>query len=407
MTGCLDKKGYIDGEFALDGFTFDVVAPEIEIVESRPGFANNSNVQFKIYTGSNKINCESLSKFTITASSSTPSVSSFTDTCTISGVQFKTINVGSDGPKTYYIHAMSDQGKFSAPKSVSFILDTTAPTVNFTDIGAGPFRGGSSISLVYNASDLNGLESFVLDFAQDGFSYVNDRSISFSATGGTYTFPTTDITTNRLRVVAVDSAGNTSTVISSLFETDSTPPTISLNNLPSIIQGSSAVGVTFSSSDLNGIASSSLLYAADGSNFSSVVSNPSSIYSWTVPSDNVQSALMRYVATDAVGNTSTATSAPFIVDSTPPNASITNLPAVVKGGSSQNVTFSNSDLNGVASINVEYSADGSTGWTSLTTTNTSPYSWTIPITDTTGSRLRLTVTDNAGLVSQVLTAPFN
>jgi hypothetical protein len=92
MTGCLDKKGYIDGEFALDGYTFDVVAPEIEIVESRPGFANNSNVQFKIYTGSNKVNCESLTKFTITTSSSTPSVSSFTDTCTISGVQFKTVS---------------------------------------------------------------------------------------------------------------------------------------------------------------------------------------------------------------------------------------------------------------------------------------------------------------------------
>lgn len=56
MTGCLDKKGYIDGEFALDGFTFDVVAQEIEIVESRPGYANNANVLFKIYTSSNKIN---------------------------------------------------------------------------------------------------------------------------------------------------------------------------------------------------------------------------------------------------------------------------------------------------------------------------------------------------------------
>lgn len=31
MTGCLDKKGYIDGEFALDGFTFDVEAPAVAV----------------------------------------------------------------------------------------------------------------------------------------------------------------------------------------------------------------------------------------------------------------------------------------------------------------------------------------------------------------------------------------
>ncbi len=407
LTGCLDKKGYIDGEFALDGFTFDVIAPDIEIFESRPGYANNSNVVFKIDTGSNRVNCESFTHFTITTSSSTPAPSAFTDTCTTSGTQFKTINAGSDGLKAYYIHAMSAQGKFSAPKSVKFVLDTTPPTVNFTDIGAGPFRGGSNVTLNYNASDLNGLESFVMDFAEDGTNFVNDRSIPFGASGGLFVFPTTDITTNVLRVVAVDNAGNTTTVSSSAFETDSTPPAITLNNLPSIVQGASAVGVSFTASDLNGIGSSSLLFSADGVSFVTEALNPTSIYSWTVPSIDQQTSAMRYVVSDSVGNTSTATTASFIIDSTPPAATLTDLAPVIKGGSLQNVTFTNSDLNGIASISLDYAADGTNFTTNLTTTNTSPFSWTTPITDTTGSRIRLTVTDNAGHVTQVTSAPFN
>ena len=71
---------------------------------------------------------------------------------------------------------MNDQGKFSRPKSVTFTLDTTAPTVNFVDIGAGPFRGGSSISLSYNASDLNGIGSSSLLFAADGSNFTSVAS---------------------------------------------------------------------------------------------------------------------------------------------------------------------------------------------------------------------------------------
>ena len=302
---------------------------------------------------------------------------------------------------------MSAQGKYSAPKSVSFILDTTAPTVNFTDIGAGPFRGGSSIALNYDANDVNGLESFVLDFAADGTNFVNDRNIPFSATGGLYAFPTTDVTTNTLRVVAVDNAGNSTTISTTAFETDSTPPTISVNDLASILQGASGQNIVFSSSDLNGIGSSSLLFAADGINFVTEALNPTSPYSWTVPSIDQPASVMRYVATDSVGNISTANTSSFIIDSTAPSATLNNLAAVIQGGSSQSITFSNSDTNGIASISLDYAADGTNFSTNLTTTNTSPFSWSVPVTDTTGSRLRLTVTDNAGLITQITTSPFN
>lgn len=276
LTGCLDKQGYIDGEFELDGFVYEVDAPDISIVESRAGFANDANVVFQIHTGSGKINCESLTHFVITTSNTKPSLGSFTDTCTTAGIQTKTINVGGDSPKTYYIWAKNNQDKVSAPKSVSFTLDTTLPTVNFIDIGAGPFRGGNFTPLSLNAGDLNGIESFYFQYAQDGASFSTVANLATGATNSAFLFPSLDNTTNVLRVVAVDNAGNSRVVDSSVFEIDSTPPTININNLSSILQGGNGESVTFSSSDLNGIASSSLLFAQDGASYATESLNPTS-----------------------------------------------------------------------------------------------------------------------------------
>ncbi|TNE95293.1 MAG: hypothetical protein EP326_15560, partial [Deltaproteobacteria bacterium] len=51
LSSCLDKKGYIDGEFALDGFTFDVVAPDFTLMTSTPGYRNSTSINLSFNMG--------------------------------------------------------------------------------------------------------------------------------------------------------------------------------------------------------------------------------------------------------------------------------------------------------------------------------------------------------------------
>jgi hypothetical protein len=165
-----------------------------------------------------------------------------------------------------------------------------------------------------------------------------------------------------------------------------------LADLPLAIAGGGTTNVVFTTGETNGVASISLDYAADGTNFTTnLTTTNSSPYSWSVPSVNTTGSRLRLTVTDVVGNQAIVTNAGFNIDSIAPSATLDDLASVIQGGSSQNVTFTNSDTNGIASISLDYAADGSTFSTNLTTTNSSPYSWTVPSVDTSASRLQLTV----------------
>lgn len=189
---------------------------------------------------------------------------------------------------------------------------------------------------------------------------------------------------------------------------DNTAPTVTLDDLAAVIRGGVSNNVTYTIADTNGIASTVLRYAADGTNYVDVVTGPgASPYAWATPSDDNAASRLRLVVTDNGGNVTTVTNAAFAVDSTAPSLSITDLAAKIQGGSDYDIVFTATDTNSVGSLLLEYSIDGGTNYSTVSATPTSPQTWTLPgATDSATSIIRLTGTDGVGNSTSVTSNTF-
>lgn len=113
-------------------------------------------------------------------------------------------------------------------------------------------------------------------------------------------------------------------------------------------------------------------------------------------------------AMDSKGEISTSRSLSFIKDGTAPIASITFPSSLLRGGTSKAITVQISDAtSGVASAVLEFAANGTSfsHLANLTAGQTS-YNWSVPAIDTAAAKLRLTVTDNAGLITEFVSSAF-
>lgn len=296
-------------------------------------------------------------------------------------------------------------GNSATVVSSAFIVDSTPPSVTITDLAAY-VSGGSTPSVTFTTTDLNGIASRLLEYSTDGTTWT---TISASAVSPqSWTVPTINSTTARVRITATDTAGNSNSATTSLFTIDSTNPTTAITTPPTDLKGGSTYSILFSSSDASGIASHSLYYAADGTNYSLIASPAAGAtsYSWTVPMDNVNTARLRIVATDNSGNQSMATTSAFIVDSIAPAVTLSNPPAILKGGASQSITFTHSDTNVIASRVLEYAQDGTNFSVVIASNPTSPHAWTVPSQNNAASKYRYTVTDTAGNVTTITSSAF-
>ncbi len=409
LSSCLDKKGYIDGEFALDGFTFDVIAPDFELMTPTPGYRNTTSISLRFNMGPGKINCESFVSFAITESSSVPSDSDFTKKCTVGGFQFESFSLDpTEGLKTIYVYAKSSQGQISPAKKISFILDTTNPTVNLTDV-TGLKRGANSEGLSFTLLDTNDFSSITLEYF-NGSSWSQIATPTSAESGFLYVYPTDDVPNAQFRLTGTDRAGNITVSTTSFFTVDSTPPSISFTTPPLLLRGGNIQNLFFTATDLNGLGPSSIEFnpSKGSSSFGSAIVNPSSPYAWTVPSIDTTDSAFRYTVSDAAGNVSVVdtTAVNIVIDSTPPVVSLDPIPALLQGGENQTLNFSATDSgSGIFSAILEYSQDGII-YSTIQPNPSSPYTWSIPTDDTTTARVRYTATDFAGNSTTVTSNVF-
>ena len=121
-------------------------------------------------------------------------------------------------------------------------------------------------------------------------------------------------------------------------------------------------------------------------------------YDRTFPVVNSTLASVRIIATDLAGNTATFTGNQFVIDSTPPTDVSILFPSggeYLKGWSGYLVTWSWGTDNFLLNKVLEYSAAGTFPWTNVYTdvTNSFSYLWTAPAINSSGVKLRITVTD--------------
>lgn len=331
-------------------------------------------------------------------------------------------NVAGDGGKTVNVwlrstnkdhDGITDITAISALSSdVAITYDSTSATLNIDDLAAS-VRGGSSQNITFTASDPNGIASIDLYYAADGTTF----SLVEASASSPYSWSVpaaTDIAGARLRIEVTDGVGNVATDTTAAFNIDSTAPVVAITDMASVVRGgnasvTNAVNWTITDdANTNGIATWVLEYSTDGTTYSTVATDAATPYTWDTPAVNLTTARLRLTATDNAGNTASDETALFEIDSTAPTGSISSPSNPIRGGSDYDVTFTTADANGPVTISLEYSELGDFSDTSvLTTTNSSPYTWTLPTVDSTNSLIRLVATDSVGNAATFTSSAFN
>ncbi len=153
----------------------------------------------------------------------------------------KTFQVtNSDGVKSIYAFTRDLAGNISSASSVTMTLDKTLPTLTLTNFNSGKYKGGNTYTILYSMNDVNP-ESMpiTIDYTLDGVNYVNLVTNVSNSGSRSITLPTsTDVNTFKIKISAIDLAGNVKTVSSSTsMIIDSTAPvgsTISVHGNPTL-----------------------------------------------------------------------------------------------------------------------------------------------------------------------------
>lgn len=364
------------------------------------------NITIDLDTDALMANCESFSSLALTEETTmTPIAGAFTITCSSAGTQAHayTLTSAGDGTKTLRLWARNALGQINPNyKTITVTLDTLDPSASITNI-AGPLGSGASQNVSFSASDSNGLSSLKLYFTDDDstYSFVADLTTSPYA----WSAPNTDTATAKLRIIAIDTFGRSTTVTTSAFTIDALPPSPPAITLTSAAYANStAITMTTAScTDRAAIFINEGTQPANNAVGWQACSTTASATTHTLVGATQGTRTLKAWAKDSSGNVSTtATDVVLVYDTTNPVVALTlpSAASVLAGGTSSNVTFTATDTYFDANpIKFEYSLDGGTNWTVVSTTlaNTSPYSWSVPAaTNISNARVRVTATDRAG-----------
>ena len=301
------------------------------------------------------------------------------------------------------VSAIDTAGNIGEDESSSvFTIDSTAPQVTVTSPKGGEYWAGGSLQTIAWAAPGGDLTSTPI-----AIEYYNGSTwitiVTDEANDGSYTWtvPNPDSSNAKIRVSAIDQAGNTGSDESdSNFTIDSTFPEVSLS-IPNGGEhwiGGSLEEITWTATDANFGAAPVTLQYYDGSawvNLATAEANDGT-YVWALPFLNIFDAKIRISATDLAGNTSNNESdAVFTIDSAP-EVTVTspNGGEYWAGGSQREITWTAADANLVAApITIEY-YNGST-WLVIATSesNDGSYLWTVPDLDISNTKIKISAND--------------
>jgi hypothetical protein len=264
-------------------------------------------------------------------------------------------------------------GQFSGTTaSCSAIMDTTAPTLDVSAPANGSYTNNASLTVSGTATDTNGIQSVT----------VNGTAVTVSQTDGSFSRGITlTAGTNSITVVAIDKAGNQTTVTRTVT-LDTTPPTVTVTPANGAYTNNASLTVSGVATDASGIQSVTVngttvtVAPADGS-FSRGITLAAGANSITV------------IATDNAGNQTTVTRS-VTLDTTPPALSISSLAnGAYTNNATLNVSGTTTDASGIKSLTIN----------GQTATVANDNSFTYPVTLTVGANTITTITtittDNA------------
>ncbi len=356
---------------------------------------SNVSVTALINTGAALANCQSFSTLAVTENNAVaPDDSAFTITCGTSGTQSLpiTFSDGTDGDKIIRLWAKDAAGVVSAtPSTLTFSLDRTGPVSTLTAVPPS-LSNATSFSFVFSGVDAGGtLAGFECKIDSGSYASCVSPKLVTAISAGAHTFS----------VRAADTLGNVGTAVTTSWSTDLTAPTVTVSSAPSGVVATSSASITFTGSDTGGGSIDRFECNVDSAGYANCVS-PLSLTSLTAGSHTV---LIR--AVDTAGNVSTVSTRTWIVDTAAPVVAVTapmgSASAIYAGGQALVISWTATDSNfGATPIQLAYSTDSGTNWTSIGSaqSNSGTYTWTIPTTiDSANVKVRVTATDSGGNVT--------
>lgn len=331
-----------------------------------------NNITISMLTGAGMVNCQTFDGLAASVDDSSVPLFFLID-CTSPNAQDLTVNLpAGDGVKTIRLWARDHEGEISsAPSVLQVTLDQTGPTINLT-APTGTLRGGQTVSIPVSFSDAHTVSSANLYYSNDnGATFTHVSSITTSATSYSWTVPSVDSTQVQVKIVAADSLGNASTVISSNFAIDSTPPsapTLSLNSVTPTNSTSVTVGV----SSCAGYSAFILTESSTTPSLSdSSWTSCSSTLSYTLSNTTNGTRRVYAFGRDAAGNISSSSFVDLVFDNVAPSESILRLDSSTPTNVAL-VGASASDCTGVSHILLSTSSSAPSlsdgGWTVCSTT---------------------------------------
>jgi hypothetical protein len=340
-----------------------------------------------------------------------------------------TINVSLTSAEGLYNLTLSrsDNTSIAAVQTGAIYVDNTAPSINVvTPNSSTCWKGGVPQTLQWSASDTASTDNLTIyaDLSINGGSTYPTSiiaGVSYSQGAQNFTFtPVADISTCKIRMKAIDRAGNESAyVYSPLFPIITTGPSASVAS-PGGTAGESYNGGA--STSITGTLSGSgttLNYMIElltgGVNTDNITPTWASAtlsggvyplsYTWTLPTNKRGSNFtVGLLARDCAGNySSLGTSANNfrIVDVIAPTVTLTapTTGATWYAGSSQTISWTQIDnvSGNLCTVTVYYTYDGGANWyligSGLLPQGSQTYSWTVPNTPSTNCKIKVVAND--------------
>jgi hypothetical protein len=242
-------------------------------------------------------------------------LSATTVTANAQGVWSFTPSGLADGAHTI-VASQTDSFGNTGTASLSFTLDTTAPTIAITSAGGPTNQASQTVTGTVDAADA-GATVTVLDGTTTVGTAIVQSNGSWTATGVTLSNGT-----NSLTAKVTDVAGNTTTSSAVVYTLSTTGPTVTESL--SIDTGASATDHITSNDAItgSGLANTVVHFTIDGTaSATTVTANAQGVWSFT-PSGLADGAHTIVASqTDSFGNTGTA-SLSFILDTVAPHVTI-------------------------------------------------------------------------------------
>ncbi|MEO5666493.1 MAG: hypothetical protein ABIR96_00395 [Bdellovibrionota bacterium] len=337
---CVSPKSY--STLAEGGHTFSVRPLD---GDSHPGAEANyswivdlSNPSVVIATSPSNPSNSSSTSFTFT-SADTGGASIAGYECKLDAAAYSAcatpLNLSSlaQGSHTLLVKSVDTAGNKSSAATYSWTLDLTAPTATFSSTPL-TINNSSSANFIFSGLDTGGA-------ALSGFECSMDSATLASCTSP-INLTSLAAGDHNFRVRALDTAGNSGSLVTFAWTIDQSAPTVTLTSVPTSLNGSASASVSFTGADTGGGAIASYQCAIDSGAYSACTS-PKTFTGLTEASHTAS-----VKALDTAGNVSSVASTSWTVDLSGPTVAIDSGPSGLTNSASASFAFSGVDTGGGA-----------------------------------------------------------